>query len=1441
MKFRALPAKTPYTFLLALALTAAMTLASAFAPAPAQAAENVAYVKDSAGKTTYYTDTNAAVSAAYGAGNTLVLLRDWRLNSTLYVADSKELTIDMNGHSIAFTDASAGWNHPSIRMYEHSKLTLKSSATARFEYEGNIKGSDGKWTWTKTSITAGGLIFNDGRLGGSGISMDADCTLTVTDGVAIAGCSKSGIETKSDCTVNLNKGAIVTANAASSSGAGIELGNSTKLNMNNAKIVKNESNGQGGGVYAGSGVEIYLENGSQISENEAYAGGGVYLNYSKFTLESKDGTGEISKNVAAENGPEPLKTRASGGGIHVDQVKYSANQGLIKNLKITDNYSYWDGGAIELDQQNTTIEGCTITGNGAYYEGGGVYVCNKNNVIKDTVIQGNYCNDCDSNYEGGGVYVWCDYDIELQGTVNITGNTRGYNSSNPDNLFLRDNAGSTARAYIKGSVSKDSKIGVRTGITGDRRIGKSIENNDADSFYMDLSGYYVSYGSDEGGDMWQRTGEVDYAVTLNGKSLGRYKPGAMVTVNGETSTTISAFLSWSEKSTGLAPFSDYFTNVYYSKVTFYMPKNDVHLVTDTIGRTSYATLTLEKPTAGDALPTTGTLSWGSGQLIRSKSVELHWLDEGGAQATSAVYGAKYRFYVIAPENRKDEGLAFSSSIDASHVEIHYADSTETLAATDAHVDYQDALNVTSDFITMEMPAITEVESTSTMVMAGTTRNEFIDSLPDTATAKLQNDSWITLATDKDATIQGLDQFIDMSNGKVKEPEGGVEWYTIKVPLVASDKVATVEGKYLEIQVTVIESAALVPPSLSPCEGTYEGTSLTLTATAGEDATIKYKVDGGGEQTYDAAAGIVLTGVEDKKVSIALEIWSVAGSKESTHITVTYTLDDSLAKRIVVNCSDTALYNEGDTRWSAKFYVTSDVGRTVTVTAPVEDGRVFDHWEWADAPEGTDLSNSELEIKDFSPNYDGGITAVYTPVITAVDLVVGPVPAAHELLPQGAQYVKIKSGSDDSWTDVTSYFSTPHGAATITWSPAGDEEGKADHLTTYVATLKMEAGGAAEGVKYTLADNLDLWVNDEKAAEDAAWVSKEDGARYLNAQFPATGAYIYSSLDSLDDVNISFEDAAAAQAGTGDWGLPSEVGINFACGEEDLIGVEWGSVEGFDPTSQTSQTLKVTGTVSYPDSIDATGAPKTVEITINVAAPEQVEAPSASLASGTYAGTQGIELSCGTEEAVIRYTTDGSDPTAESAVYDDPIEISHSTQIRAQAFRDGWKASEVSTFSYVITHQVTFDSAKGSAVADQTVEDGACATRPADPTRDGYDFVGWYTAEGEVYDFDTPVTGDLTLTASWEKKDSGSDTDPDDPDDDPDVTPDDPDVTPDDGKGDKGDEDGKGDKGDEQPDAKKDDSSKRKTLPGTGDASAVAGIAAAAGVALAACGARRRNR
>lgn len=67
-------------------------------------------------------------------------------------------------------------------------------------------------------------------------------------------------------------------------------------------------------------------------------------------------------------------------------------------------------------------------------------------------------------------------------------------------------------------------------------------------------------------------------------------------------------------------------------------------------------------------------------------------------------------------------------------------------------------------------------------------------------------------------------------------------------------------------------------------------------------------------------------------------------------------------------------------------------------------------------------------------------------------------------------------------------------------------------------------------------------------------------------------------------------------------------------------------------------------------------------------------------------------------------------------------------------------------------KVSFNTGEGSKVDFQTTAANGSVTKPADPTREGYAFAGWYTDEActEAYKFDAAVTADMTLYAKWTK-------------------------------------------------------------------------------------------
>ncbi len=1320
-------------------------------PSQAQAAHwPWGYVQDSSGSRTYYNDyydAQDALNNACGDGKVLVILTNQVFTESAQVFEvpaGKNVTINLNGKAVR------NWYGPLVRLNKNSTLTIYSrdpETGADTERQGALYGTSqqGIYMQEGSHLKLNNVVVKENPIG--------------------------GIYAEKNCTIDLKNSQITNNTNSGKYGGGICIGENVKVTLDDSKICDNKAE-RGGGIYIdGKNADIDLMNGSSIENNTATkAGGGVYCNVSCFTIKSSDGKGTISGNRSEGSSTTTSKRDQSGGGIHVDQ-KSGTNEGLIEGLTISNNHSEYDGGGIELDQENTTVRNCMITGNTCKYEGGGIYVCNDDNTIDGCTITGNACNvnGEGKNYEGGGVFVWHSYDIELKGKCVIKGNTRGKDSGNADDVMLRENGGASAKAYITGTLAKGSSVGVRTGITGDRMVAKSFKPESEDCLFADLDGYYISYGSDHDGDAWQRHTTKGFELTVKGKSLGRYQNGTTVTVNGTSASDTKVFKCWdAENSTGLYPFSDYIgdSDLKNPTVSFKMPQNDVRLEAVFLTRVSELTLDVDALTAGEELPATGKLSWKDGNGgAHEKVVALTWLEKSGDKWVPASgktgYGATYAAEVSVDQDLDNE-LAFALNIDAAKQTVKIG-STD-VGADSASVDAAGTLRMRTKGVATEKPTVTSVEGACVTVQEGATEADFRKLLPTTAVARTNAGTAVKLEVD---TSKG-DLSALIENGTVKKPEGDGT-VTVNIPLKSSSEVILPSGKNsVAVTVTVTDTPKTAPeaPKVSPDEGTYstsedkdkfDNGSLKVTATCATDgAKIKYKLDYCDDgwiddtATHDYGDSIALAKKDNDQRLYELEIWSEKDALESEHAFYLYVIDDIQDVTVTVEGTDTGISPKTETLETHSVRK----GKSLTVVAPDRAGYAFEKW----VVDGEGKTGSTLTFD--SVDEDTTVTAVYNPVVTEIDIDIDA-PEAHKILNQAARTVKATVAGKE--VDLTSYLSSNKmGQPTVAWAPAGDDEGKADHATAYTASLELKESSVETGEKYIIPSSVVIKCGGKDVSGGMAYVTEVDGTKRICIEFPRTAGIGNARVDALDEIELTHEEAWSYQAkqdagNSASWGLPKEVSVTSAdegCGCTALLDVTWNKVEGFNKSDYGEQTLTVTGTVDYPDYVAPAGdSDRTVTATIKVAKAETVGALQASIPSGKYKGTQDVAFVCETDDVAIRYTTDGSEPTEESPVYDGGwIEVAESTEFRVRAFRDGWKPSETLSVSYKIVHEVTFDSVGGSAVGALEVEHGACASRPADPVLAGCTFEGWYAEGAEAaYDFSTPVTGDLELCARWSKK------------------------------------------------------------------------------------------
>lgn len=66
--------------------------------------------------------------------------------------------------------------------------------------------------------------------------------------------------------------------------------------------------------------------------------------------------------------------------------------------------------------------------------------------------------------------------------------------------------------------------------------------------------------------------------------------------------------------------------------------------------------------------------------------------------------------------------------------------------------------------------------------------------------------------------------------------------------------------------------------------------------------------------------------------------------------------------------------------------------------------------------------------------------------------------------------------------------------------------------------------------------------------------------------------------------------------------------------------------------------------------------------------------------------------------------------------------------------------------------ISFDSQGGNDVPEQEVREGGFIEEPGEPTKDGFEFHGWFYNDAE-WDFSQPVTSEMVLTAKWSSSSS----------------------------------------------------------------------------------------
>ena len=149
--------------------------------------------------------------------------------------------------------------------------------------------------------------------------------------------------------------------------------------------------------------------------------------------------------------------------------------------------------------------------------------------------------------------------------------------------------------------------------------------------------------------------------------------------------------------------------------------------------------------------------------------------------------------------------------------------------------------------------------------------------------------------------------------------------------------------------------------------------------------------------------------------------------------------------------------------------------------------------------------------------------------------------------------------------------------------------------------------------------------------------------------------------------------------------PYSVDVTLSCETEGAT--IYYTLDGTDPSDASTaytEAIHITETKTVKAiAIKNALSSEIVSATYTISNIETVATPVITPEAGSYNTPQQITIVCETAEAVIYYTTDGSDPTAESTSYTEPFTLSASATVKAIAVKEGMNNSQIASAAYTM--------------------------------------------------------------------------------------------------------------------------------------------------------------
>ena len=494
------------------------------------------------------------------------------------------------------------------------------------------------------------------------------------------------------------------------------------------------------------------------------------------------------------------------------------------------------------------------------------------------------------------------------------------------------------------------------------------------------------------------------------------------------------------------------------------------------------------------------------------------------------------------------------------------------------------------------------------------------------------------------------------------------------------------GKNLGWTDWVFDTAGPAPPTFNPVGASYDSAQLVAISHQTTDAIIYYTMDGSTPTTSSAVYADPIALLEPTTIhAIAV----ITGWANSAVASATYNFEALMpgfspapslyatpqSVTISARTAGAAIYYtvDGSTPTTSSALYTDPIAVTQNMTIKA----IAVHSGLANSDVASATYTVQVTPPTFSPaggrfivsqaimlNTTAGATSYYTTdgsaPTTASTLYIGePISVSQATT---IRAISVANGFANSAIATASY---TFQAATPAFSPGGrtynGPQSVSLSASTPDATIYYTTDGSTpttSSIRYTEPISVTRNTILKAIATVPGW-SNSSTATEIYTLKPATPTFSLNgkTYDGPQSVSLSASTPDATIYYTTDGSTPSTSSIRYT-----------------EPISVTrNTTLKAIATVpGWSNSSTAT------EIyTLKPAT------PTFGPAEGIYSGPQSITITDASPNMTIYYTTDGSTPTASSAIYAEPITVTITTTIKAMAAGPGWTGSAVASSTYTI--------------------------------------------------------------------------------------------------------------------------------------------------------------